>query len=114
MSIAPCEKDLLAPKQIIEMEEASSDNLGSYFDVTLVPTLTPASPAKEAADEEKNLSNFQVRNKYDVTLVPTLTPASPAKEAANEEKNPPDFQVRKESIYTSLGIEERDCNRELT
>jgi hypothetical protein len=59
MSIAPCEKDLLAPKQIIEMEEASSDNLGSYFDVTLVPTLTPASPAKEAADEERTSLIFK-------------------------------------------------------
>ena len=62
MSTVPCEKGLLAPKQVIDMEEGSSDNLGSYFDVTFVPTLTPASPAKEAnEDEEKKLSDLQVR-----------------------------------------------------
>ena len=60
MSTVPCEKGLLAPNQVIDMEDGSSDNLGSYFDVTFVPTLTP-SPAKPAADEEKNLPQETVQ-----------------------------------------------------
>ena len=68
MSTAPCEKGLLAPNQVIDMEDGSSSqadagNLGSYFDVTFVPTRMSASPTEDA-DKEKNVpqETVQVRN----------------------------------------------------
>ena len=41
--------------------QAGAENLGSYFDVTFVPTVVSASPTEPAADEEKNLPQETVQ-----------------------------------------------------
>ena len=59
-----CDKGHLAPGQVIDMEDGSSqvdtENLGTFFDVTFVPAFTSAAHTKSATGEEK-LEDTQVR-----------------------------------------------------
>ena len=73
MSTVPCEKDHLAPDQVIVMEDGSSqadtENFGTIFDVTFVPPRMSASPTEPVDGKETSLTQETVRVRKEMKIL---------------------------------------------